>query len=139
MATFSAASFSRHTFSTNYVEPAVVGSSLRRHGVRYKRFFRIGDKEFSIDDDNRLEWVIEQEITKPQTKPYRPRRLPVNLEPKGGLVTLPAIELPSVNWAAVSVIRRRADRQGAQEVIVALDRVIQRIKDDEDEAYWLLM
>ena len=84
--------------------------------------------------------MIQEEITKPPERPIRLRKkLPINLEKPSGLIAIPEIELPNVNWSVVELIREKAIRQDYPVILKTLDRVIQRMKDDEEAAYWLLM
>ena len=135
---FQTGAFQSPGFQQTVAEAAAVGSV--HHGARFLRVFKVGNREFAIDDRGRLEWMIQEEITKPPERPIRLRKkLPVNLEKPGGLVAIPEIELPNVNWSVVEMIREKATRQDYPAILEALDRVIERMRDDEEAAYWLLM
>lgn len=123
--------------------PAV--GSARSLGVRFRREFVIGDKKYAIESDGELERMLVERIKAPVRIARVPKAapaMPVNVEPAGPLVEWVPIELPRVDWQAVSALREQSERLRQTAVVEALARIVrawQAARDDDDDVETLLL
>lgn len=126
-------------------EPEV--GAARRLGVRFRREYVIGDKRYVIESDGELEWILVERIKGPVRVARVPKSapaidIPVNAEPSGELAQWVPIELPRIDWQAVTALREQSERLRQSAVLDALTRIVaawRAARDDDDDVEMLLL
>lgn len=124
-------------------QPAV--GSARRHGVRFRREFVIGDKRYIVESDGELERMLVERIQGPVRVARVPKSvpaIPVNAGSAEPLVEWGPFELPNIDWSAVEALREQSQRLHQTAVLEAIQRIVRVWKarqDDEDDEEALLL
>lgn len=119
--------------------PAVGGVTHGRRG-RVSWFARVLHVR-DLDDEDEVERAIERAIVKPA--PKQKRRRAVRREPGGLQPPLAPVVVEAVDWDVVDRIRRAATVESMPDIVAILDRVIRRMRedderDDEEALVWLM-
>lgn len=123
MATFSAASFSRHTFSVNSTGGAhPVGGGYDNSGWEelHLRRIKLGRDKVEVEDERELVEIVAERITDD-----------VELDWSGGMPVFASP--PAVDWAAVERLRAQSERLKQEIVLEAIRRVMEAVRKAEDE------